>query len=73
MSERRCIERRAHTATVSLDLPYVVDSLRVERIRVRRRTATAYVCNWALCRQQLLRKQPTGSWRIESFQLPVND
>jgi hypothetical protein len=73
VSEERCIERRAHTAIVSVDLPLVVDALRIERIRVRSRTATVYVCNWALCRPQLVRRQPTGSWRIESFQLPVND
>jgi hypothetical protein len=63
---------RAHAATVTEDLPDVVDALRVDHVRVHGRSATADVCNWALCGEQRLRKSD-GSWKIDSFQLPVND
>jgi hypothetical protein len=72
VSEERCIERDARTATVSQDLPEVVDALRIERVRVHGRTATAYVCGGALCTPQTLR-HTNRAWRVNSFQLPVND
>jgi hypothetical protein len=72
VSEDRCIEKHAHTATVSQDLPQVVDALRIERVRIHGRTAKAFVCGGALCHPQLLRKEH-GSWKIELFELPVSD
>jgi hypothetical protein len=72
VTEERCIARRAQTATVTEDLPDVVDALHIKHVRVHGRKATADICNGALCRPQVLRKQ-AGGWKIESFQLPVND
>ena len=74
VSEQRCIDRKARTATNSVDLPSVIsrDLLRVKNVRVNGDRAGALVCNVALCRPQLLRKSDDG-WKIESFQLPVND
>jgi hypothetical protein len=74
ISEERCVEKKARTATSSVDLPVVIRRrlLRVQHVRIDGNAATARVCNAALCREQRLRKTE-GGWRIESFQLPVND
>jgi len=74
VSEQRCLERKARTATNSVDLPLVIsrDLLRVKSVRVSGDRARVVVCNAALCRPQRLRKRD-GGWKIESFQLPVND
>jgi hypothetical protein len=73
-SEQRCIEKRAQAATSSVDLPVVIRRrlLRVQHVRIDGNAARARVCNAALCRERRLRKTE-GGWRIESFQLPVND
>jgi hypothetical protein len=74
VSGRRCIERKARTATVSVDLPLVIsrDLLRVKSVQINDDAARVVVCNVALCRPQRLLKTDDG-WRIDSFQLPVND
>jgi len=74
VSEERCVEKKARTATSSVDLPVVIRRrlLRVRHVRIDGKAARALVCNVALCRPQRLRKTEDG-WRIESFQLPVND
>jgi hypothetical protein len=73
-STSRCIDRKAQAATGSVDLPLVIrrDLLRVKTVQISGATARAVVCNAALCRPQRLRKTADG-WKIESFQLPVND
>jgi hypothetical protein len=73
-TERRCVERKARTATGSVDLPLVIsrDLVRVKKVRISGDSARVVVCNVALCRPQRLRKTDDG-WKIESFQLPVND
>jgi hypothetical protein len=73
-SEERCVEKKATTATSSVDLPVVIGRrlLRVRDVKIDGDKARASVCNVALCRPQRLRKTGDG-WRIESFQLPVND
>jgi hypothetical protein len=74
VSEERCVEKKARTATSSVDLPVVIRRrlLRVGHVRIDGKAARALVCNVALCRPQRLRRTEDG-WRIESFQLPVND
>lgn len=74
VSEERCHERKARTATGSVDLPGVIsrDLLRVKKVRTSGESARVVVCNVALCRPQRLRNTDDG-WKIESFQLPVND
>jgi hypothetical protein len=73
-TEQRCIERDARTATGSVDLPLVIrrDLLRVKDVRIKGDRARVVVCNVALCRPQRLRKIDDG-WKVEAFQLPVND
>jgi hypothetical protein len=72
VSEQRCVDRGARTALGSVDLPGVVDHLRLEHFQITGGRARVLVCLGRGCNPQKLRKTDDG-WKIDAFQLPVND
>jgi hypothetical protein len=72
VSEQRCVARGARAAIGSVDLPGVIDELRIVPLRIEGGRARVSVCFRGLCRPQRARKTEDG-WKIDVFQLPVND